>query len=350
MGSKRYVLYTLLTVLVLFGASAGGRRDDEGVGLDHQSMINPALARRVATIQGINLGNALEAPIEGSWGVTLYDEDFSIIAEGGFNTVRVPIRWNAHALQDPPFTVDEGFFARIDWVLDNAEKNGLLAIINMHHYDAIFSSPADHEERFLAIWRQIAERYADREDDRVWFEILNEPHDRLSGAVWYNLLKDAIAVVRESNSSRPIVVTGDRWGAAASLFGLRVPDDRNLVYTFHYYEPFEFTHQGASWVSGSHRWLGTTWEGTNAQRAAIERHFNSAELIANRAGYPVLVGEFGAYSAGSMPYRVLWTRCVVETARAHGFGYAYWEYRHGFGAYDRSRRNWNEALHDALIR
>src|ERR1700681_3953301 len=47
--------------------------------------------------RGINLGNALDAPQEGAWGVTLEADYFRLIQEAGFNSVRIPIRWSAHA-------------------------------------------------------------------------------------------------------------------------------------------------------------------------------------------------------------------------------------------------------------
>ena len=310
---------------------------------------NEALCRSVAAIRGVNLGNALEGPTEGSWGVTLTEDDFRIIAEGGFNTVRVPIRWSAHAAVDAPYTVDETFFQRIDWVLDNARANGLLAIINMHHYDQIFQQPFDHDDRFVAIWQQIAERYADRPDSEVWFEPLNEPNGALSQSIWEPLVARTIDVIRTTNPTRPIVVGGADWNAFRSLFGLDLPDDPNIVLTFHYYLPFEFTHQGAEWQSGMNRYLGTTWEGTVDERGQINRHFDYAMSVAGDMGYPVLLGEFGAYSKAPLESRGRWTEAVARSAEAHGFGWTYWEYRSGFGVYDRSHRDWVEPIYRALL-
>src|SRR5437660_8122198 len=65
--------------------------------------------------RGVNLGNALEAPAEGEWGMTLKTEYFDAIARTGFDSVRIPIRWSAHADREPPYAIDEKFFTRIDW-------------------------------------------------------------------------------------------------------------------------------------------------------------------------------------------------------------------------------------------
>lgn len=80
--------------------------------------------------RGINFGNALEAPnYEGEWGLRLREEYFQLVTEAGFDSVRVPIRWSAHARKSEPFTIDPRFFERIDWVTAfvarTAEERGI---------------------------------------------------------------------------------------------------------------------------------------------------------------------------------------------------------------------------------
>ena len=108
--------------------------------------LNPKLARRVSGIKALNLGNALEAPVEGMWGITLEEDYFRAISKAGFNTVRVPIKWSNNAGKQEPYTIDESFFRRIDWVVKMCQKYKHLAILNMHHYDEIFEDTGDHEE------------------------------------------------------------------------------------------------------------------------------------------------------------------------------------------------------------
>ena len=86
--------------------------------------------------RGINLGNALDGPKEGEWGVTLKAEYFQWIKEAGFNSVRLPVRWSAHAEETAPYTIDAKFAERVDWAIDQALKNRLNIIVNVHHYDA----------------------------------------------------------------------------------------------------------------------------------------------------------------------------------------------------------------------
>src|SRR5215469_14732301 len=68
--------------------------------------------------RGINLGNALEAPKEGAWGVTLKPEYFKAIKDAGFATVRLPIKCSAHANTPPPHPTPPAFSRRIDGAVE----------------------------------------------------------------------------------------------------------------------------------------------------------------------------------------------------------------------------------------
>src|SRR5262249_35808572 len=159
---------------------------------------------------GINLGNALEAPKEGAWGITLEADYFQRIKEAGFNSVRIPIRWSAHAKTEMPYAIDETFFKRVDWAVEQALSRELTAIINVHHYDEIFRDPDKHFPRLKALWEQIARRYAKR-PDRLLFELLNEPHDKLTDARWNKMVPQLLDVIRETNPKRIIIVGPGSW-------------------------------------------------------------------------------------------------------------------------------------------
>src|SRR5262245_31558819 len=100
------------------------------------SALEPVIpAANGALGRGINLGNALEAPREGAWGVTLKAEYFRAIKSAGFNTVRLPVKWSAHAMAETPYTIDGKFAERVDWAIDQAIAQKLNIIVNVHHYD-----------------------------------------------------------------------------------------------------------------------------------------------------------------------------------------------------------------------
>ena len=207
---------------------------------------------------GVNLGNALEAPREGEWGVTLRAEYFELIADAGFAHVRVPIKFSAYADDGAPYTIPEvdptvvnasSLWERVDWVIAQAEANGLYVILDLHHYDELHDDPAAHRDRFLAIWDQVATRYADA-GPLVLFELLNEPNAAFDAdrQLLNDLLSDALAVVRATNPIRPVLVGPGAFNGIGALNDLVLPADPNLIVSVHFYDPFPFTHQGAEWT------------------------------------------------------------------------------------------------------
>jgi endoglucanase len=297
----------------------------------------------------VNLGNALEAPNEGEWGVTLQEEYFQVIADAGFTSVRIPINFSAHALIAPPFTMDTTFLKRVDWAVQNATSRSLVAILDMHNYQVMMDTPSTELARFMALWKQIAEHYKSSRNDQVYFELLNEPFNKLDDSTWNSIVEQTLAVVRQTNPARPIIIGPSSWNAFDHVSNLQLPDDPNLIVTFHYYGPFQFTHQGAEWVDGSNAWLGTPWDSTPGQVAAISRDFDSVAVWAAQHNRPVFVGEFGAYSKADQAARIRWTAAVARTAEEHGFSWGYWEFCAGFGVYDPVVRQWRTDLLHALL-
>jgi endoglucanase len=298
---------------------------------------------------GINLGNALEAPREGAWGLTLEEDYFERIKKAGFHSVRIPICWSAHAAAQAPYEIDAAFFKRIDWVVEQVLSRDLVAVINVHHFDDLYRDPDKHEARFLALWKQIAARYRDK-PDRLFFEPLNEPNGKLTEERWNALVPKVLEVVRATNPERIAIVGPGHWNALSSLDKLKLPEkDRRLIVTFHYYSPYEFTHQGAEWARDSQKWKGTTWTGTAKETEALAKDFAKAAAWAKKNERPLFLGEFGAYKVADMDSRARWTRAVAREAEKQGFSWAYWEFGAGFGAYDPAAKAWREPLREALL-
>ena len=299
--------------------------------------------------RGFNMGNALEAPAGQNWGVTLEPAYFARIREAGFSSVRIPIRWPDHTTTNAPFTIAPSFFGTVDTVAGWALSNGLVAIINMHHFDALTEHPAAQRGKFLALWRQIAAHYRTYPDS-LYFELLNEPCRNLTNAAWNPLLKDALREVRATNPRRAVIVGPVNWNTVRELPGLDLPDgDRNLIATFHYYNPFAFTHQGAEWAEGMRDRTNVAWTGSAAERKAVADDFAFAAAWARTHGRPLYLGEFGAYSKADMASRARWTACVAREAEQHGMSWAYWEFCAGFGAFDPRKGAWRKDLLDALM-
>lgn len=300
--------------------------------------------------RGINFGNALEAPNEGDWGFTIEEGYFNLVKAQGFNSIRVPIRWSAHALENEPYTIDESFFERVDWVIEKALEHDLLIIINMHHYEEIFAEPAQQRDRFLAMWEQISSRYADQPGELL-FEILNEPHDQLSAELWNELLPMALNVIREENPFRTVVIGAAEWGGIPGLQKLQIPEDGNLIVTVHYYEPFNFTHQGAEWVQGQDmdQYLGTTWNASPEEIAEVRDHFQTIVNWGLERGVPINIGEFGAYGRAPQASRARWTAEIVRFALEKDMSFHYWEFGSGFGIFRPATNEWYTDLLQALV-
>lgn len=299
--------------------------------------------------RGVNLGNALEAPDIGAWGVTLKEEYFELIAEKGFNSVRVPIRWNAHASANYPYGIDASFYQKVDWVIENSFKNGLYVIINFHHYEELYANPDSEKERFLKLWEHVCNRYKDYSDSLI-FEILNEPHGNLTPVKWNSLLSETYNMIRQLQPERTLVIGTANYGGVGGLSSLQLPAvDDNIILTIHYYNPFHFTHQGAGWVSGSDAWLGTGWGNSLKERQTVKDEIQAVVNFAEKHNIPVYMGEFGAYSKAPYQSRVRWTNFLARYFEELGFSWAYWEFCSGFGVYNDSQKNWNEGLLYALL-
>jgi endoglucanase len=314
-----------------------------------QPKFPDAFAAKDALGRGVNMGNALEAPEEGDWGVEIKEEYFDLIKEAGFDSVRIPVRWSAHAAEKAPYTIDPQFFTRVDEVVNWALERDLQVVLNVHHYEEMATGPSGHRERFLALWKQIAEHYKDY-PSALLFEPMNEPNGALDAMLWNSISAEAISIIRKSNPSRNLVIGGVSWNAYDQLQYLALPeDDPHIIATFHYYLPFPFTHQNAEWVDGSDAWAGMTWDATEAEKAEIARHFDEVEAWSKRHNIPVLLGEFGAYSRADIDSRARWTDFVVQEAERHGFAWAYWEFCSGFGVYNKDTGQWKEPILKALI-
>ncbi len=298
--------------------------------------------------RGINLGNALEAPQEGEWGIVIQEYFFDKIKDVGFKAVRIPIRWSAHIETHFPYTINESFFQRVDDVINQALARNLNVIINIHHFDELTEDPLQHEDKLYQIWRQITERYSGF-PDKLIFELLNEPHEALTSDLWNQFIINLLEIIREANPERSVIIGPVQWNSISGLDSLILPQDQNLIATFHYYSPFSFTHQGAEWVEGSDSWLGTIWEGTESEMSAITNDLNKAVRWAARNEIPLFMGEFGAYYKADYESRIRWTRFLAREAEKRDISWAYWEFGAGFGIYDIENDEWDMGILNALI-
>lgn len=314
---------------------------------EHAFEVNKKLGR------GINYGNMFEAPSETEWGNPWKPDYAKMIAGLGFNHIRIPIRWEpaARSSNTAPYTINATFLNRIKQVVDSALNNKLLAIINMHHHDALFENPDGQKERFLAQWRQISAFFKDYPDSLV-FEILNEPNGNVTHEKWNVFASDALSAIREDNPDRIVLIATPEWGGLGGLPYLQLPDDENIILTVHYYNPFQFTHQGAGWVGDgtvANEWLGTKWNDSETERMVVQQEFAPLVAYEKANNIPVHIGEFGSYSKADMVSREKWTTYISRYLETLNWSWAYWEFSAGFGIYNPSTQKYNAELVDALL-
>ena len=97
------------------------------------------------------------------------------------------------------------------------------------------------------LWRKLAAHYAARDPERVFFEIMNEPEVN-DPYRWAGIQARVAAAIREVAPKN--THHRHRRRTTPTLHDLLTQQplaDGNVIYNFHFYDPHEFTHQGANW-------------------------------------------------------------------------------------------------------
>lgn len=210
--------------------------------------------------KGYNITNWLE---QAKFDAYSYDEDtVKDLAANGFKSLRLPIDLDLYIADRDEYFAGEAEFAIEDLlfeILDNFEKwtadAGMSFTIDYHQYDGSFDmSDPLYVDAVIKLWTAVAEHFADNSRQDLFFEIMNEPE--LAGDVssvdqseWTEFAEKIIAGIRSEDTSRVILFGDVSWNAISSLVERTPFEDDKIIYLFHFYEPFLFTHQGASWSS-----------------------------------------------------------------------------------------------------
>jgi len=331
-------------------------------------------------MHGVNLGNYLEAPPGQNWGVTIAADEFAIMRAEGFDHLRVPVGWHHYAGPAPDFTLSPEIFGRADFVVTNALNNHLAVMINIHHFYELDSDPAGSTDEFLKIWQQIAAHYRNF-PGQLAFELDNEPHDNAKTTLMNPIYARAIAEIRKTNPRRTIFVEPGNWGGVDELKNLVLPPDDNVIVSVHCYEPFYFTHQGATWagpdtkVTGIrfpgppatplvpdpsltlNRWV-TNWihryntlpAGTNPSGpAAFEEKIRQARAWSDYYGRPVHCGEFGCYTKADPESRANFYNALRRALDGQKIGWAIWDWSAGFRYWDKKNNRPMPEMREALF-
>jgi endoglucanase len=184
--------------------------------------------------------------------------DFQLINDLGLDHVRLsinPAPLNADTQAGTSdVTLNPAAIARLDETVRQITSLGLVVVLDIHpeeDWKKNATNTDDGTARFFQFWTIFAHHFAGSDPEKVYFELLNEP-EGVNGYRWAGEQARLIALVRAQAPRHTIVATGEGWGGIDGLLQLEPVRDGNVIYSFHDYEPMEFTHQGASWSS---EWL-----------------------------------------------------------------------------------------------
>jgi len=322
--------------------------------------------------RGINLGNSWESDgfDDAAWSNPIRDTDFATIKAAGFNSVRIPVRWQNNS-DYTDHTVDPKRLAGVMEDISLAIANGLAVVVNFHHYVELnnagekknyTSNPAAYEAEkahFLALWAQVATVMdAQFPDSMLVFEILNEPtipYDTLVD----KLMLDAYNVIRGISKGKTIMFESYHAAKFADISILHLPPDGNIIYSGHYYEPYSYTHQGPH---------GNPCNGDVAKVITADKDLQLYDAMAmqlypdinGKDHVPMNMGEFGV--AGGDPFygcetapssegKAQWANEAAKAALKYGMSFHYWGFGQtgGFDAYNVYSETWYPGFPQALI-
>ena len=288
-------------------------------------------------------------------------QDIALIKSMGFDHVRFPIE-PAPLLADTPdpSILNTTYLGYLDHALDTILAAGLAVIIDIHPTDE-FKLRMMHDERgieaFSKFWRAFATHLASRDPESVFLEVLNEPMVE-DGYRWYGIQGKLIASIRAGAPNHTIIASGHRWSGLYEMLFLEPYADSNIIYNFHYYEPFAFTHQGATWAGPNlpyyknvpypsspdavkllldtiqddpARYNLLRYGEDNWNAGRIDRELGAAAAWAAKHHVYITCNEFGAFrKVAKAADRVIWIQDMRMALEKHGIGWTMWDYAGGF--------------------
>ncbi|MEM9708251.1 MAG: cellulase family glycosylhydrolase [Pseudomonadota bacterium] len=286
----------------------------------------------------INLSNFLEVQRGEGWSYPADLAHIDRIADVGFDTLRLPVNaasWWRDGRIDPRFEV------LMLATVERARAAGLFVIVDLHHFTDFIDDPSAHGDRFVAIWVALAE--ALKGQDGVAFELLNEAYgDATIDRVFPHYMR-ALASIRSRHPEAWVIFGGGDWNHLNRLADLPASDDPRIVHTFHYYSPFEFTHQKAEWID-------PVPPPSNWNRASGKDAVEADMARAAAHPMPVFLGEFGAIREAPRADRLAWIETVRRAAEAEGIPWCHWGFGARFRIFDPETETFDEELLEALLK
>jgi len=335
-----------------------------------------AVIRSAPFSKGFNFSDWFESYNAGGIPFTKYTEqDFIDVKSIGADVIRLPIRMHSMTGGAPNYTLDPLLVKFLNMAVDWAEKHEIYIIIDNHSFDPVLPTSANIDQILIPVWEQVARLFKDR-GRYVIYEVLNEPHG-ISDARWGEIQGKTVEAIRRIDNKHTIMVGGTDYNSIRKLAAIPKYSDANLIYTFHFYDPHIFTHQGAAWGEPSMASLkgvpfpyvkermpkvpanlrGTWVEGSlshysyEAAPSTLYATLNKVVAFSKERNVPVFCGEFGVYKPNSQKEdRVAWYKFVSDALDKRNISRASWDYFGGFGIFNSDRGSFNHDLNVEVVR
>lgn len=291
--------------------------------------------------------------------------DIEIIADAGFDHVRLPVDYNL--VQNPDGSFIESGFAYIDNCIEWCDRYGLNMILDLHKTLGFSFDEGENESgffrseicisRFISLWTEFAKRYG-KYSSRLAFELLNEVVEESDNEPWMKIAEDTVSAIRRYAPEIKILIGSYQNNSVTTVKHIAPPFDENIIYNFHCYEPLIFTHQGAHWIKNMpadfRMEYPLTKSGFLAQSAAnpadidtkeqavpesgfsaeyFENIFREAIETAEKRGVMLYCGEYGVIELADTDSAKNWYRDIHAVLEKYGIGRALWCYKgKDFGA------------------
>lgn len=351
------------------------------IGLLMLVSILPATAKDFTVTRGVNISHWLsQSEVRGEERAGRFTkEDAKFIAECGFDHIRIPI--DEVQMFDENLNPDAEAFGLLHEAIGWCKEFKLKVIVDLHilrsHYFNAQVKPLFTEEKaqedFYECWRKICSELKKYPRNMVAYELMNEPVAD-DPEIWNTIVNRCLAAVREIEPKRTIIIGSNRWQSYETVKYLTLPeDDKNLIMSFHFYEPFQLTHFRASWTDEKNNPLQVRYPGYLADKEeamkltpeemerygwmtrqegyndinSLEEKIKQAYDAAKAKGRRIYLGEFGIIMGADEASTIQWYKDVVAICEKYGIGYTTWDYRGGFGIF-RNGNPWVEKI-DALL-
>lgn len=286
------------------------------------------------------------------------EDDLHFIEQSGFTHVRLSIAPQYIFDASSQTKINVHMLPFIDKAISRILEHHLAVVVDIHDEQKTFENDSNAQD-FVIFWSNFAKHLNTFDPNNVYLELLNEPVFDGNEDAWLMLQGKLIGAVRKQAPSNTIIATGANWGGIEGLEKVKPYPDTNIVYSFHYYEPSAFTHQGADWAGNDYPSISNLeypYDATNCEQVLSNVKTNGAKelvqeycdkkwnrnAIANFTqkavdwsksnNVPIWVGEFGVYCQQTpRQSKLQWIKDVKDIFEQNHIGWTLWGYDDCFG-------------------